>query len=160
MSQILTKAQKRKFSLDRFEFARKFLSLNGVDCSQISGTHQYRFINIVYMGIRDITIDYYPISERLFNITTQEWDDCYLDDLVFNMTGKNLRFPIEGCDISKKTNNEPHGWEKVSQYDSQHEDKLWGIVFAKIKQHGLNNEVLTILKQNYNISEKHNHENT
>ena len=32
------------------------------------------------------------------------------------------------------------------------EDELWGNVFAKIKQYGLNNEVLTILKQNFKIS--------
>lgn len=49
--------------------------------------------------------------------------------------------------------NELHGWDKVAQSDSKHEDELWGNVFAKIKQYGLNNEVLTILKQNYNISE-------
>ena len=34
------------------------------------------------------------------------------------------------------------------------EDELWGNVFAKIKQYGLNNEVLTILKQNFNISKR------
>ena len=32
------------------------------------------------------------------------------------------------------------------------EDELWGNVFAKIKQYGLNNEVLIILKQNFKIS--------
>ena len=32
------------------------------------------------------------------------------------------------------------------------EDELWGNVFAKIKQYGLNYEVLTVLKQNFNIS--------
>lgn len=34
------------------------------------------------------------------------------------------------------------------------EDELWGNVFAKIKQYGLNNEVLTILKQKFNISKR------
>lgn len=34
------------------------------------------------------------------------------------------------------------------------EDELWGNVFAKIKQYGLNNEVLIILKQNFNISKR------
>jgi hypothetical protein len=34
------------------------------------------------------------------------------------------------------------------------EDELWGSVFAKIKQHGLNYEVLTFLKQNFNISKR------
>ena len=34
------------------------------------------------------------------------------------------------------------------------EDELWGNVFAKIKQYGLNYEVLTVLKQNFNISKR------
>ena len=34
------------------------------------------------------------------------------------------------------------------------EEELWGNVFAKIKQYGLNYEVLTILKQNFNISKR------
>jgi hypothetical protein len=34
------------------------------------------------------------------------------------------------------------------------EDELWGNVFAKIKQYGLNNEVLNFLKQNFNISKR------
>jgi hypothetical protein len=34
------------------------------------------------------------------------------------------------------------------------QDELWGNVFAKIKQYGLNNEVLEILKQNFNISKR------
>lgn len=129
MNEILTKAQKRKINLDKFELAKKVLSSKGVNCSQISGTHQYRFLNIMYMGDSNITIDYYPIAERLFNLTTQEWDDCYVEDLVFNITGLSILF-------------------------QKNEDELWGNVFAKIKQYGLNNEVLTILKQNYNISEK------
>jgi hypothetical protein len=31
---------------------------------------------------------------------------------------------------------------------------IWGNVFAKIKQYGLNYEVLTVLKQNFNISKR------
>jgi hypothetical protein len=34
------------------------------------------------------------------------------------------------------------------------ENELWGNVFAKIKQYGLNYEVLTVLKQNFNISKR------
>jgi uncharacterized protein YecA (UPF0149 family) len=48
---------------------------------------------------------------------------------------------------------ELHGWDKVAQSDSEHQDELWGNIFAKIKQYGINGEVLSILKQNYSISE-------
>ena len=53
----------------------------------------------------------------------------------------------------KKPEEELHGWDKVAQSDSEHQDELWGNIFAKIKQYGINGEVLSILKQNYSISE-------
>jgi len=45
-------------------------------------------------------------------------------------------------------------YESLEPKQETLEDELWGNVFAKIKQYGLNNEVLTILKQNFNISKR------
>lgn len=47
--------------------------------------------------------------------------------------------------------------EYASQYKQNHsevenQDELWGNVFAKIKQYGLNNEVLQVIKSNFTIT--------
>jgi hypothetical protein len=44
----------------------------------------------MYMGEKGMTFDYYPIGERIFNLTTQEWEDCTIEDFYFNLTGKIL----------------------------------------------------------------------
>jgi hypothetical protein len=85
-----TKAERRKENLEKFDKVIELLRKQGIESSSFPSTNQYRYIDIMYMGEKGMTFDYYPIGERIFNLTLQEWDDCTIEDFYFNITGKNL----------------------------------------------------------------------
>lgn len=95
----------------------------------------------------------------------QEIDDEFLHWFVKNPS-------YEGVEIKKNCNNcgnencvhaichsqiaqtKGNTYKIIIPKQETIEDELWGNVFAKIKQYGLNYEVLTVLKQNFNISKR------
>ena len=86
-----TKREHRQANLDKFEQVKKLLLKNhGIASRSFPNTNHYRYSGIMYMGIKNTAIDFYPIGERVFNISSQEWDDCSIEDFYFNITGKKL----------------------------------------------------------------------
>jgi hypothetical protein len=84
------KAERRKENLEKFGRVKILLREQGIISGRFPNTQQYRYIHIMYMGEKGMTFDYYPIGERIFNLTLQEWDDCTIEDFYFNLTGKIL----------------------------------------------------------------------
>jgi len=99
----------------------------------------------VDMGLGDSCIEYGNYYKIIIpkEEPKQEKDDSYIKEQKERRRKLfNLIYELE----EKKLQEEPK--------QETLEDELWGSVFAKIKQYGLNNEVLTILKQNFNISKR------
>lgn len=111
--------------------------------------------NNVYSSKIILTTD-----QDLIKDGVQAIDDEFLEWFVKNPSCEEVGVGYGRIRLTE-TDNEGY-WVSIpdKQFEMQQEepkqetseDELWGNVFAKIKQYGLNNEVLIILKQNFKIS--------
>jgi hypothetical protein len=114
-----------------------------------------------YYGIQPITKKIILTTDQdLISEGVQPIDDTFLEWFIKNPSCERVEV---GYGFIRLTETDNKGYW-ISTPDTEFnmqieepkqeilEDELWGNVFAKIKQYGLNNEVLIILKQNFKIS--------
>jgi hypothetical protein len=91
-------------------------------------------------------------DQDLIKDGVQAIDDDFLQWFVKNPIGALVKIDSYKSNYNKWIYKIIIPQEKAKQETLENE--LWGNVFAKIKQYGLNYEVLTVLKQNFNISKR------
>jgi hypothetical protein len=96
-------------------------------------------------------------DQDLIKDGVQAIDDEFLEWFIKNPKCEEVKVEV---DLSKHNGQfqTKYGWKIIIPQEKAKqetlENELWGNVFAKIKQYGLNYEVLTVLKQNFNISKR------
>jgi hypothetical protein len=96
-------------------------------------------------------------DQNLIKDGVQAIDDEFLEWFIKNPKCEEVKVEV---DLSKHNGQfqTKYGWKIIIPQEKAKqetlENELWGNVFAKIKQYGLNYEVLTVLKQNFNISKR------
>jgi hypothetical protein len=96
-------------------------------------------------------------NQDLIKSGVQAIDDEFLEWFIKNPKCEEVKVEV---DLSKHNRQfqTKYGWKIIIPQEKAKqetlENELWGNVFAKIKQYGLNYEVLTVLKQNFNISKR------
>ena len=130
------------------EFLEWFIKNPSCEEVEIIKQHQYHSSKEFY-----IDADYVNCSEEQYESIKKEIPTCPLRILYKIIIPNEEPKALTKLEIAKNIASIGIGKKEEPKQETL-EDELWGNVFAKIKQYGLNNEVLTILKQNFNISKR------